>query len=169
MIRLFSGGMLAALLLASSASATPAEEAAKAAAIGLAGSWQLVRFENTDPQGKVEKPFGVQPRGLFVYDSTGHLSINIARNPPTPPFAKGDDAGTDAEVRAAYDGYVAYFGTYRVDLEKQTLVHVVEASLRPSYSGTDQLRPFKLNGDVLIIGATNPDGSSFYRELHRLR
>mgnify|MGYP000550041833 FL=1 len=102
MIRTLTGGMLAALLLAGSVHATPAEEAAKAAAIGLAGSWQLVRFENTDPQGKVEKPFGEHPRGLFVYDSTGHLSINIARNPPTPPFAKGDDdTGTDAEVRAA--------------------------------------------------------------------
>ena len=169
MIRTLTGGMLAALLLAGSVHATPAEEAAKAAAIGLAGSWQLVRFENTDPQGKVEKPFGEHPRGLFVYDSTGHLSINITRNPPTPPFAKGDDTGTDAEVRAAYDGYVAYFGTYRVDVAKQVVMHVVEGSSKPSYTGTDQPRPFKLNGDVLIIGKTNPDGSKTYRELHRLR
>ncbi|WP_166430562.1 lipocalin-like domain-containing protein [Polymorphobacter arshaanensis] len=161
--------MLIALLLAGGAHATPAEEAAKAAAIGLAGSWQLVRFENTDAKGKVEKPFGEHPRGLFVYDNTGHLSINITRNPATPPFAKGDDAGTDAEVRAAYDGYVAYFGTYRVDTANNAVIHVVEGSLKPSYTGTDQPRPFKLTGDVLIIGKTNTDGSKTYRELHRLR
>ena len=169
MIRTLTGGIFAALLLAGNVNATPAEEAAKAAAIGLAGSWQLVRFEDTDPQGKVVKRFGENPRGLFVYDSTGHLSINIARNPPTPPFATGDDAGTDAEVRAAFNGYVAYFGTYRVDVAKQVVMHVVEGSLKPSYTGTDQPRPFKLNGDVLIIGKTNPDGSKTYRELHRLR
>jgi hypothetical protein len=169
MIRTLTGGMLAVLLLAGGVHATPAEEAAKAAAIGLAGSWQLVRFENTDAKGKVEKPFGDHPRGLFVYDSTGHLSINIARNPPTPPFAKGDDEGTDAEVRAAYDGYVAYFGTYRVDAANHAVIHVVEGSLKPSYTGTDQPRPYKLTGDVLVIGATRPDGSSYYRELHRLR
>ena len=168
MIRTLTGGMLAALLLAGSVHATPAEEAAKAAAIGLAGSWQLVRFENTDPQGKVEKPFGEHPRGLFVYDSTGHLSINIARTPPTPRFAGGADAdGTDAEVRAAF--YTAYFGTYRVDAVRQVVTHVVEGSLNPGYTDTDQLRPYKLTGDVLVIGTTRPDGSSYYRELHRLR
>ncbi len=166
----FMLGAALATLLATSAAAAPADEIAKARAIGLIGSWKLVRFENTDAQGKVERPFGEHPHGLFVYDATGHLSINISIDPPTRPFASGDDdRGTDAEVRKAFDGYVAYFGTYRVDVEHQTLVHVVEASLKPSYSGTDQLRPFKLNGDVLIIGATAPDGSKTYRELHRLR
>lgn len=169
MTKFITCAALGAILLASAAGAAPNGEAAKAKAIGLLGSWQLVRFENTDAQGKVERPFGARPRGLFVYDATGHLSINIAGDPPTPPFAKGDEDGTDAEVRAAYDGYTAYFGTYRIDVAKQVVTHVVEASLKPSYTGTDQPRPFKLSGDVLVIGATRPDGSSYYRELHRLR
>mgnify|MGYP006376021425 FL=1 len=71
MIRTLTGGIFAALLLAGNVNATPAEEAAKAAAIGLAGSWQLVRFEDTDPQGKVVKRFGENPRGLFVDVRTG--------------------------------------------------------------------------------------------------
>jgi hypothetical protein len=70
--------------------------------------------------------------------------------PARPPFAAGDDdKGTDAEVRADYDGYVAYFGTYRVDEANSVVTHVVEGSLKPSYTGTDQPRPFKLDGDVL--------------------
>jgi hypothetical protein len=64
--------------------------------------------------------------------------------PATPPFASGEGRKeTDKEVRAAYDGYVAYFGTYRVDEAKSIVTHVVEGSLYPSYTGTDQPRPFK--------------------------
>jgi hypothetical protein len=90
--------------------------------------------------------------------------------PARPPFAAGDDdKGTDAEVRAAYDGYVAYFGTYRVDEANGVVTHVVEGSLKPSYTGTDQPRPFKLDGDVLVILGRDKDGSSYVRELHRVK
>lgn len=47
--------------------------------------------------------------------------------------------------------YVAYFGTYTVDATKGTVTHHVEGSLRPDYTGTDQVRPFRVDGDQLII------------------
>ena len=85
-------------------------------------------------------------------------------------FASGDDKkGTDAEVRTAYEGYAAYFGTYRVDEAKSVVTHVVEGSLNPSYTGTEQPRPFKLDGDVLTIQLHAKDGSSYFRELHRVK
>ncbi len=58
----------------------------------------------------------------------------------------------------AFDGYVAYFGTYRVDEHKSAVVHQVEGSLKPSYTGTDQPRPFRLNGDMLVIELQNETG-----------
>ena len=76
----------------------------------LIGTWRLLRFVDTDASGKATHPYGEKPIGYFVYDPTGHLSIQIMRAPATPPFASGhDDQGTDQEVRAAYDGYIAYF------------------------------------------------------------
>jgi hypothetical protein len=143
-------------------------------AAGLAdkfvGTWRLVHFVDTDASGRVTYPYGEKPIGYFVYDPTGHLSVQIMRMPATPPFASGhDDKGTDKEVRAAYDGYVAYFGTYRVDEAKSVVTHVVEGSLKPSFTGTDQPRPFKLEGDVLIIKIHQEDGSSYLRELHRVK
>ena len=74
-------------------------------------------------------------------------------------------------MRAAYDGYVAYFGTYRVDEANSVVTHVVEGSLKPSYTGKDQPRPFKfkLDGDVLVIQGRDKDGSSYVRELHRVK
>jgi hypothetical protein len=141
------------------------------AADSIVGTWKLVKYENTDVAGKVTKPFGEHPKGYFVYDATGHLSVHIMRDPATPPFAAGaDDKGTDAEVRAAYDGYVGYFGTYRVNAEKTVVTHVVEGALRPSYTGTDQPRPFKLKGDTLILlSPASPAGEHYYRELRRVR
>ena len=137
---------------------------------GLIGTWRLVRYFDTDASGNVSYPFGKKPMGYFIYDPTGHLSVQIMRVPATPNFASGaDDRGTDAEVRAAYDGYLAYFGTYRIDQAKGVVTHVVEGSLKPSYTGTDQPRPFRLEGDTLIIGGRQQDGSSYFRELHRVK
>lgn len=75
------------------------------AAARLVGTWRLVKYVNTDPSGKVSHPYGTAPAGYFVYDPTGHLSIQILRTPATRPFASGDDdKGTDAEIRGAFDG-----------------------------------------------------------------
>lgn len=125
----------AALIFASIPTSTVAEPASAAAAgePGLVGTWRLVRFENRSKDGKVDKPYGDQPRGYFVYGPTGHLNIQIMRNPPLPPYASGDaDTATDAEKLQAIKAYVAYFGTYRVDKAKQVLhLRSRERSTRP--------------------------------------
>jgi hypothetical protein len=143
----------------------PMTPKAAAAAKALTGTWQLVRYENTMPDGKVEMPFGAHPKGYFTYDATGHLSIHIMRTPPAVPFTAGDAKGTDAEVRNAYDGYAGYFGTWRVNDDATAVIHVVEGALRPSYTGTEQFRPFTLTGDTLIVRPSPGE----YRELRRVR
>jgi hypothetical protein len=172
--RIFCGRRVAILLTALTGVAIFVPPSSVAFAAGLAeklvGTWRIVRFIDTDARGKVTYLFGENPRGYIVYDPTGHLSVQIMRMPARPSFAVGDDdKGTDAEVRAAYDGYVAYFGTYRVDEANSVVTHVVEGSLKPSYTGTDQPRPFKLDGDVLVIQGRDKDGSSYVRELHRVK
>lgn len=83
----------------------------------LIGTWRLFRFENTDVKGVTVKPFGEHPKGYFVYDPTGHLSVQIMGTPRMTRFAANapgeEDSvkATDAEVRVAYNNYVAYFGT----------------------------------------------------------
>lgn len=136
----------------------------------LAGTWKVERVTDTDiATGKVVHPYGEHPKGYIAYDPTGHLHVQLMRTPATRPFASGDDAkGTDAEVRAAYDGYVAYFGTYEVDTDKGIVVHRVEGSLMPSYTGTDQPRPFRIEGDVLTIEG-DAEGIHFLRQFRRVR
>lgn len=166
--------MLWALALAASVCSPAASAPSKhtrAQELGLVGTWRLTRFENTSKDGKLERPYGEHPLGYFVYDPTGHLSVQIMHNPPLQPFASGNEVkATDAEKIQAYDSYVAYFGTYRVDKAKHVLHHQVEGALNTTYTNTDQLRPYRLRGDTLIIELTDPqDGAHYYRELHRVR
>jgi Lipocalin-like domain len=155
--------------LASARAETGSATRAAADEPGLIGTWRLVRFENTSPDGKVSYPFGEHPLGYFVYDRTGHLSVQVMRNPPIPPFSSAP--ASDAEVRAANGAYLAYFGTYRVDKAKQVLHHLVEGALNPSYlANPDQARPYRLEGDTLIIEISDAkNGARQYRELSRVK
>jgi hypothetical protein len=133
----------------------------------LIGTWRLVSFEDrVDPNSEWTYPFGKNPSGYFVYDETGHVTIQIMRTPPPSKFASGDDARpTPEEAKAVYDGYVAYFGTYTVDEAKHVVIHHVEGSMHPSFIGTDQERIFELSADRLIIG----DQKTWLRVLERVR
>jgi hypothetical protein len=155
---------------AQAAPAAPAAvQPARSTASDLVGTWRVERITDTDASGRVVHPYGERPKGYIVYDPTGHLHVQIMRTPATPPFASGDDArGSDAEVRAAYSGFVAYFGTWQVDAGKGVVVHRVEGSLMPGYTGTDQPRPFRVDGDVLTIEG-DAEGIHFLRRLRRVR
>jgi len=134
----------------------------------LVGTWQVLEFRDTDAAGKISYAYGEHPTGYIVYDATGRVHIQVMRTPATPPFAKDDAHGTDQEVRSAYDGYIAYFGTYDFDEAQGTVIHRVQGSLMPSYTGTDQPRPIRIVGDDLVIEGKTPEGS-FYRHLRRMR
>jgi hypothetical protein len=66
-------------------------------------------------------------------------------------------------LREAVTGFVAYFGTYDVDEAAHTVTHHVEASLVPSWVGTDVKRQFNFQDGRLLLTAAAPDGSSSYQ------
>jgi hypothetical protein len=133
------------------------------------GTWRLVEFADLDKDGKWQQRFGETPRGYFVYDPTGHVHIQIMKAPPLAPFPEANVAEgkppSAEHALAAYNAYVAYFGTYTVYEDKHVVTHHVEGSLAPEFTGTDQPRPFKLEGDRLQIG----DGKTWRRVLERVR
>ena len=69
-----------------------------------------------------------------------------------PKFASGDQAsGTVQEVTAAFQGYVAYYGSCRVDAKEKTLTTDVEGSLYPNWVGSKQVRFYELNDRTLVL------------------
>ena len=135
----------------------------------LIGTWRLVELADLDKDGKWQYRFGEHPRGYFVYDPTGHVHIQIMKDPPLAPFPEANlidgNLPSPEHALAAYSAYVAYFGAYTVDAEKCVVTHHVEGSLAPDFTGTDQPRPFKLEADRLEIG----DGKTWRRVLERVR
>lgn len=117
----------------------------------LLGTWRLVSFEARDSKGKLQYPLGEHVAGLLVYDAGGNMSAHVMRN-DRPLFADNDPArGTDAEVRAAFEGYDSYFGTYTIDQVAQTVTHHVRGASYPNWIGSDQLRRFKFDGSRLLL------------------
>jgi hypothetical protein len=117
----------------------------------LVGTWNLVSFSAQDPSGQTSYPFGRQAQGRLIYEANGRMAVQLM-NPDRPRFASDDLLRTsEAEVRAAFDGYAAYYGSYTVDQGQKIMVHHVEAALIPNWVGTDQVRHFELQGNRLTL------------------
>jgi len=129
----------------------PSSTAESQPAPSLVGTWQLVSFEARDSKGELQYPLGEHVAGLLIYDAGGNMSAHVMRN-DRPLFAANDSSrGTDAEVRAAFDGYASYFGTYTIDQAAQTVTHHVRGAWYPNWIGNDQLRDFKFDGSRLSL------------------
>ena len=61
--------------------------------------------------------------------------------------------GEAQTVRAAYIGYIAYFGLYEVNEAAGTVTHHVRGALNPSWVGGHQVRTMRFDGDLLILQA----------------
>ena len=117
----------------------------------LLGTWRLVLFEARDSKGQFQYPLGKHVSGLLVYDAAGNMSAHVMRD-DRPLFAANDPGrGTDAEVRAAFEGHASYFGTYTIDVATQTIAHHVLGSSYPNWIGNDQLRHFKFECSRLVL------------------
>lgn len=128
-----------------------AQRQADSPATAIIGSWRLVSYEDRDSDGVAAYPYGRAPAGLLVYDATGHMAIQIMKQPP-PNVASDDwDKFTVGERVALYDGYVAYFGRYEVDVSRGVVIHLPEADLSRLYIGKREVRHFVLDGDNLVL------------------
>ena len=117
----------------------------------LAGVWRLLSSEFRTSSGDVLDPLGEDALGQAIFTESGYMSGQLMRR-GRPQFAAGDQAGgTDAEIKAALQGYVAYYGPCEVDVAAQTLITTVEGSLFPNWVGGKQLRYYQLSGDRLIL------------------
>ena len=133
-----------------------AKETGGASAKQLVGHWSLVSV-SLDQGGKKIEPFGPNPKGLFVFDSSGRYSIVLVR-PDVPKFASNNREGGSAEEnKAAVHGSLAHFGKYSVNQKEGSYTLKIEGSSFPNWSGTEQKRLFTISGDVLKI--TNPTPS----------
>jgi hypothetical protein len=120
------------------------------------GTWQLTAYEERLDDGTVIYPLGKDATGRIVYDEGGRFAAQLMK-PGRPGFASGGVyGGTAEETEAAYNGYLAYFGSYEVDDEHHNMLHHVEASLFPNWAGVTQVRAYEFHGESEMSLTTPP-------------
>jgi hypothetical protein len=121
----------------------------------LVGAWRLVSVEGTD--ATFHFAFD-HPTGIITYDRSGWMSVQIDIKGIRKAFVNGPAAGTDDEKVAAFDNYIAYYGTYTLDLKAQTITHHVEDATPPNLRGVNNVRWFEFLDDDRLLLIPREDG-----------
>jgi hypothetical protein len=109
----------------------------KQAAEKLTGAWRLVSVEGTDATFHFAYE---HPTGIITYDRSGWMAVQIDIKGVRQPFVDGAASGTREEKVAAFDSYIAYYGTYKLDMNAQTITRHVEDASAPNWRGVENVR-----------------------------
>jgi hypothetical protein len=113
----------------------------------LLGTWKLVScVREVVATGERANVFGPDPVGYLACHADGRMMTLVVRS--DRPAPRGP-VPTDEEKLALFDGMLAYAGRYTLDDEK--VVFYVEASWTQSWTGTDVVRFYELDGDTLSL------------------
>ena len=134
------GLTITALLCAGIFSVGHAQAQQKALKDQLVGTWSLVSNENVAADGTKRQPFGPSPKGILILDANGQYA-QVFTHIGRPKFkANNRLQGTPEEIKAAWDGALAHFGTWSVVEADKTVVLRVEGSFYPNQEGNDDKR-----------------------------
>jgi Lipocalin-like domain len=112
------------------------------------GNWALVSYESFRENGEVVDNGYV---ARLTYDEHGNMSaVGMPRNLPGRAPAEAGEP-----IRAGF----AYFSTYDLEPEEGRVVHhVIGSPMNPGWVGTDLIRYYAFDGDLLQLSLRNPEG-----------
>ena len=134
-------------------------------ASALLGSWRMISWKKEFvATGNAVDALGPDPQGFITYTADGRVSVIVVpRDRPAP----AELPPSDAEKVRLFDSLFAYAGTYTLDDDK--VVHHLDTTWNQAWSGTDQVRFYKLAGKKLSIhGAPAPDPFTGQDVIHRV-
>jgi hypothetical protein len=113
------------------------------------GTWKLKSFvREVAATGEKINQMGEHPNGFLSYSADGRMYAILTADNRNKP----SDANPTPEERAKlHQTLTAYAGTYTVQGDK--VVHHVDISWNEAWTGTDQVRFFKIDGNILTITA----------------
>lgn len=133
----------------------------------LIGAWTLVSNDNILPDGTTRQLFGSNPRGILILDASGRYA-QISMRPDRPKFASGNRLeGTAEEYKAVVQGTIAFFGSWTVDDENETITLRLEGSQFPNQEGEVSTRPVSVSGDELKMSIPSPGSGGKTQNVHK--
>jgi hypothetical protein len=120
-------------------------------AIPIIGTWRLISAEDRLPGGEMARPFGEHPVGSLLYDAAGHVAVQVmvAARAQSPMCEEASPHGSS---------YLAYFGTYDINLTTHRITHHIQAHVDPTQIGTAHVRTFEMAGHrMTLVEAEHPE------------
>ena len=107
------------------------------------GAWKLVSYEvEVQSSGEIMHPMGKAPSGYVMFSPESRVWFVLT--------GEGRKAARTAEEKAALlDTVIAYSGKYRLEGDKW--ITAVDVAWNPAWVGTEQTRPFRIEGDRLQV------------------
>jgi Lipocalin-like domain len=113
----------------------------------LVGTWKLKSYlREVAATGERYNERGEHPNGYLAYSADGRMYAIITWENRIAPR---DVVPTNDERVKLFSTMISYAGTYTFDAEK--VVHHVDISWNQNWTGTEQVRFYKLDGDTLTI------------------
>lgn len=120
--------------------------------VSIAGTYRVVSVERMTDDGEIREPFGPDPEGFLLYGPDGMMAAVVGAS--ARPLLGLDllaetVSASDGDLAAAFRAAYGFVGSYEVT--GSTVVHHLMASTVPNWVGTEQVRPFTLDGDELVL------------------
>jgi hypothetical protein len=151
---LFVTAWVLVVTAAVSAQSTEAEVRKK-----LVGTWKVVSSEETLKDG-TKRPnlhIGDHGKAFLLYSADGYMCAELMNS--DRPAWKDKEKPTDDEKLSSFNGFFAYCGRYEIHADKGYLVHIPEVSMTQDYLATRQVRPYRFEGNRMILGDKSSNGN----------
>jgi lipocalin-like protein len=115
----------------------------------IVGTWSVVSWVQTYPDGRKDEGFGPNPNGIHSFNPDGHFSVIFVRR-DLPKLASNDRiTPTAQEAMAVAKGVIAYFGTYTVN--------EADKSVSLSFEGTSYTNQLAQQPQKRIVTSISAD------------
>jgi hypothetical protein len=109
----------------------------------LLGVWKLESsYLEVKATGEKKSIYGEKPKGYIIFTPEKRLAAIITAE-------QRDKPNRDEDCIAAFRSMLAYSGIYRVEGDKW--ITKVDVAWNEAWTGTEQVRTFRLDGDTLTV------------------
>jgi len=96
-----------------------------------------------------------------MYQRDGYMCA-VLMNPDRYKTADSVLATTEEKLTAARGAFF-YAGRYEIDVEREHIIHLPEVATNPEYVGSRQIRPYRFEGNRLILTDVEKDDPAVSR------